>query len=96
MEVYSADYKVKNNIFPTITICSNNKVVMRQVKSVLLTNHWKDLSEKDEKFADDFERALTAVAFTDLRTLQSLNNGTITILNDYHLHFPKMLHKASG
>ena len=96
IEVHSADFKVKNNFFPTITICSNNKVVKRQVKSVLLTNPWKDLSENDEKFANNFETALTAVAFTDLRTLQNLNNGTITIINEYQSHFPKLLHKASG
>ena len=96
MEVFSADYKVKNNFFPTITFCSNNKVVKRQLKSVLLTKQWKGLSEKDDNFAENFEKALTAVAFTDLRTLQNLNNGTITIINEYHSHFPQLLHKASG
>ena len=96
MEVFSADFKVKNNFFPTITFCSNNKIVKRQLKSVLLTKQWKGLSEKDDNFADNFEKALTAVAFTDLRTLQNLNNGTITIINEYQSHFPKLLHKASG
>ena len=96
MEVFSADFKVKNKYFPTITFCSNNKVVKRQLKSVLLTKQWKGLSEKDDNFADNFEKALTAVAFTDLRTLQNLNNGTITIINEYYSDLPLLLHKASG
>ena len=96
MEVYSADYKVKNNIFPSITICSNNKVVKRQVQSVLLTDPWKDLSEKDENFADNFEKALTAVALADKIVLPYLNNGTITIINEYYSYLPQLLHKASG
>ena len=67
----------------------------RQVKSVLLTNQWKDLSSKYENFDENFERALAAVAHIDLVTLQNLNNETITILNDYYKDLPKLLHKAS-
>ena len=94
-DVYSADFKVGNLYFPTITICSNNKIVKRQVKSVLLTNQWKDLSSKYENFDENFETALTAVAHIELETLQNLNNETITILNDYYKDLPKLLHKAS-
>ena len=54
-EVFSADYKVQNNFFPTITLCSNNKIVKRQLQSVLLTKQWKGLSEKDDDFAGNFE-----------------------------------------
>ena len=38
-----ADFPVEKLPFPAITICSNNKIVYRQLESVLLTQPWKAL-----------------------------------------------------
>ena len=38
-----ADFPVEKLPFPAITICSNNKIVYRQLESVLRTQPWKRL-----------------------------------------------------
>ena len=38
-----ADFPVEKLPFPAITICSNNKIVYRQLESVLRTQPWKGL-----------------------------------------------------
>ena len=61
MAVDSSSYDVANIPFPAITICSNNKIVARQLESVLLTQPWRGLIKKDPQFADDIKKALTAI-----------------------------------
>ena len=51
MAVDSSSYSVARIPFPAITICSNNKIVERQLESVLLTQPWKGHTKKDPKFA---------------------------------------------
>ena len=51
MAVDSSSYDVAQIPFPAITICSNNKIVERQLESVLLTQPWKGLAKKDLEFA---------------------------------------------
>ena len=36
-----ADFPIEKIPFPAITICSNNKIVYRQLESVLRTQPWK-------------------------------------------------------
>ena len=38
-----ADFRVEKIPFPAITICSNNKIVYRQLESVLRTQPWRGL-----------------------------------------------------
>ena len=40
-----ADFPVEKLPFPAITICSNNKIVYRQLESVLRTQPWKGLKD---------------------------------------------------
>ena len=40
-----ADFPVEKLPFPAITICSNNKIVYRQLESVLRTQPWKALKD---------------------------------------------------
>ena len=61
MAVDSSIYDVAQIPFPAITICSNNKIVERQLESVLLTQPWKSLAKKDPEFTNDFKKALTAI-----------------------------------
>ena len=42
-----ADFPVQNLPFPAITICSNNKIVYRQLESVLRTQPWKGLNQSN-------------------------------------------------
>ena len=52
MAVDSSIYDVAQIPFPAITICSNNKIVERQLESVLLTQPWKSLAKKDPEFRE--------------------------------------------
>ena len=95
-DVYSADFKVGNLYFPTITICSNNKIVDRQLESVLLTQPWKGLAKKDPKFSYNFKQALTAIVMAreDPPMLNNLDDKTVAVLNKYQNSLPEVLKKV--
>ena len=97
MAVDSSNYDVAQIPFPAITICSNNKIVERQLESVLLTQPWKGLAKRDPNFSDDFQKALTAIVMAreNPSMLNSLDNGTVFILNNYQDSLPEVLKKVS-
>ena len=57
----NTDFYVKNIPFPAVTICSNNRIVNRQLQSVLLTQPWKGLAKRDPNFANDLRNSITAL-----------------------------------
>ena len=95
-DVDKTDFYVKEIPFPAITICSNNKVVKRQVESVLLTHPWKALNKTIPNFEKDFNSALTALAIAQdsPNLLKGLSIGTISILNKYHHELPNVMKKV--
>ena len=97
MAVDKSDFRLENIPFPAITICSNNKIVARQVESVLLTQPWKGLSKRDTNFENNFKKALTAIVMAreNPPMLGNLNDGTVTILNKYKDMLPNVLKKVS-
>ena len=90
------DFPVEKVPFPAITICSNNKVVYRQLESVLRTQPWKGLNKSILNFQDDFIGALTALvtAQDDPWRLKELTEGTKSILNNYAMELPKVLRQV--
>ena len=97
MAIDSSSFDVAKIPFPAITICSNNKIVHRQMESVLLTQPWRGLAKKDSKFADNFQKALTAIVMAQENPsmLNNLDNGTVSILNTYQDSLPEVLKKVS-
>ena len=93
-----ADFRVEKIPFPAITICSNNKIVYRQLESVLRTQPWKGLNKSILNFEEDFISALTALvtAQDDPRWLLELNENTKNILNDYQKELPKILRQVKS
>ena len=91
-----ADFPVEKIPFPAITICSNNKIVYRQLESVLRTQPWKALNKTILNFEEDFTRALTALvtAQDDPQRLKELTKGAKSILNDYKDELPNILRKV--
>ena len=91
-----ADFPVENIPFPAITICSNNKIVYRQLESVLRTQPWKGLNKSILNFEDDLISALTALvtAQDDPQRLKELTNGTKMILDDYQKELPIVLRQV--
>ena len=96
MAVDSSQFDVAKIPFPAITICSNNKVVYRQVDSVLLTQPWRGFSKRDPSFADNFRKALTALVMAreNPPMLDSLDTGTINILNKHQHSLPNILKRV--
>ena len=88
-----ADFRVEKIPFPAITICSNNKIVYRQLESVLRSQPWKGLNKSILNFEENFIRALTALvtAQDDPQRLKELSKGVQSILNDYKNELPKVL-----
>ena len=88
-----ADFPVEKLPFPAITICSNNKIVYRQLESVLRTQPWKGLNKSSPNFEEDFTSALTALvtAQDDPQKLKELNTETKSILNNYQEELPNVL-----
>ena len=88
-----SDFPVEKLPFPAITICSNNKIVYRQLESVLRTQPWKGLNKSILNFEQDFTRALTALvtAQDDPQRLKELTKGAKSILNDYKDELPNIL-----
>ena len=88
-----ADFPVEKLPFPAITICSNNKIVYRQLESILRTQPWKGLNKSILNFEQDFTMALTALvtAQDDPERLKDLSVGAKNILNDYQRELPEVL-----
>ena len=97
MAVDSSIYDVAKIPFPAITICSNNKIVERQLESVLLTQPWKSLAKKDPEFTNNFKKALTAIVMAreNPPMLDNMNDGTVSLLNKYQESLPQVLKKVS-
>ena len=96
MAVDSSIFDVAQIPFPAITICSNNKIVDRQLESVLLTQPWKGLAKKDPKFSYNFKQALTAIVMAreDPPMLNNLDDKTVAVLNKYQNSLPEVLKKV--
>ena len=96
MAVDSSSYDVAQIPFPAITICSNNKIVERQLESVLLTQPWRGLTKRDPKFPDQFKKALTAIVMAreNPPMLDNLDVGTISVLNEYQDSLPDVLKRV--
>ena len=92
----NTDFYVKNIPFPAVTICSNNRIVNRQLQSVLLTQPWKGLAKRDPNFANDLRNSITAlvIAQDSPNMLTELNKGSIRILNDFRDELPIILKKV--
>ena len=97
MAVDSSSYDVAKIPFPAITICSNNKIVERQLESVLLTQPWRGLTKRDPGFPDHFKKALTAIVMAreNPSMLDSLDEGTVSVLNTYQDSLPEVLKRVS-
>ena len=95
-DVEKTDFYVKDLPFPAVTICSNNKIVKRQLESVLLTQPWKGYKKKIENFAQDFESALTSLVLAQEypQSLSHLSQGAIDILNEHKELLPDMMKKV--
>ena len=91
-----ADFPVEKIPFPAITICSNNKIVYRQLESVLRTQPWKGLNKSIPNFEEDFTGALTALvtAQDDPQRLKELTQGAKSILNNYQEELPNVLRQV--
>ena len=91
-----ADFPVEKIPFPAITICSNNKIVYRQLESVLRTQPWKGLNKSILNFEEDFIAALAALvtAQDNPQGLKKLTRGAKSILNDFQLELPKVLRQV--
>ena len=97
MAVDSSSYDVAQIPFPAITICSNNKIVERQLESVLLTQPWRGHAKKDPEFADNLKKALTAIVMAreNPPMLDDLDKGTVSILNEFPDSLPEVLKRVS-
>ena len=97
MAVDSSGFDVAQIPFPAITICSNNKIVERQLESVLLTQPWKGLAKRDPKFSGNFKKALTAIVMAreNPPMLDNLDYETVTVLNNYQDSLPEVLKRVS-
>ena len=95
-DVEKTDFYVKELPFPAVTICSNNRIVNRQLQSVLLTQPWKGLAKRDPNFANDLRNSITALvtAQDSPNMLTELNKGSIRILNDFRDELPIILKKV--
>ena len=93
MSIDQADFRIENVPFPAITICSNNKIVYRQLESVLRTQPWKGLNKSILNFEVDFISALTALATAqdDPWRLTELTKGAKSVLNEYQKELPIVL-----
>ena len=97
MAIDSSIYDVAQIPYPAITICSNNKIVERQLESVLLTQPWRGHAKKDPKFADNFKKALTAIVMAQENPpmLDDLDEGTVSVLNEFQDSLPEVLKRVS-
>ena len=59
--IKTKSYPIWNIDFPAVTICSNNKIVIRQVDEMLKDEPWKSLSNSNSNFKDNLLSALVVV-----------------------------------
>ena len=97
-DVEKTDFFVKELPFPAVTICSNNKIVKRQLHSVLLTQPWKGHNKRIDNFGKDFESALTALVLAqeNPQSLSHLSQGAINILNEHKNVLPDVMKKVDN
>ena len=97
MAVDSSRYDVAQIPFPAITICSNNKIVERQLESMLLTQPWRGLTKRDPGFPDHFKKALTAIVMAreNPPMLNNLDPVTVSVLNEFQDTLPEVLKRVS-
>ena len=97
MAIDSSIYDVAQIPYPAITICSNNKIVERQLESVLLTQPWRGHAKKDPEFAENLKKALTAIVMAreNPPMLDDLDEGTVSILNEFPDSLPEVLKRVS-
>ena len=97
-DVEKTDFYVKELPFPAVTICSNNKIVKRQLESVLLTQPWKGYNKKIKNFDKDFESALTSLvlATENPKSLSHLSQGAIDIVNNHKDSLPNVMKKVQN
>ena len=97
MAVDSSIYDVAQIPYPAITICSNNKIVERQLESVLLTQPWRGHAKKDPEFADNLKKALTAIVMAreNPPMLENLDEETVSVLNEFRNSLPEVLKRVS-
>ena len=97
MAVDSSSYDVAQIPFPAITICSNNKIVERQLESVLLTQPWRGRTKRDPKFPNHFKKALTAIVMAreNPPMLNNLDPVTVSVLNEFQDTLPEVLKRVS-
>ena len=95
-DVEKTDFYVKELPFPAVTICSNNKIVKRQLESVLLTQPWKGYNKIIPNFDKDFESALASLvlAYENPKSLSHLSQGAIDILNEHKDLLPDVMKKV--
>ena len=95
-DVEKTDFYVKELPFPAVTICSNNKIVKRQLESVLLTQPWKAYNKINDDFDKDFESALTSLVLANEypQSLLHLSPGTIDIINEHKDLLPDVMKKV--
>ena len=95
-DVEKTDFYVKELPFPAVTICSNNKIVKRQLKSVLLTQPWKGYQKTIDNFDKDFESALTSLVLANEypQSLLYLSQGAIDIINKHKDILPDVMKKV--
>ena len=95
-DVEKTDFYVKDLPFPAITICSNNKIVKRQLESVLLTQPWKGYNKIIDNFDKDFESALTSLVLAQEypQSLSHLSQGAIDIINQHKDILPDVMKKV--
>ena len=96
-DIEKTDFFVKDLPFPAITICSNNKIVRRQLENVLLTQPWKGYNKSIYNFSKDLETALTAlvIAEDNPQMLSKLNPGAVSILNHHKDALPEIMKKVN-
>ena len=58
ISIDQADFMVDKIPFPAITICSNNKVVYRQLQSVLRTQPWKALVARNYNITQETDKGM--------------------------------------
>ena len=94
--VFETNYPIWNINFPAITICSNNKIVKDSFNSLLRKDPWKNLTNGNDNFTENFYDALkgTVLFDDDPEILDELDMNTIDIMNKYQRKIPLVLQKV--
>ena len=70
-----ADFPVEKLPFPAITICSNNKIVNRQLESVLRTRPWKGLTKLNYNITQETDNGRLNINLHSTPTTVSKTGG---------------------